>query len=869
MEDPDWWKTIPCHFNPDWNLHEQSELDVRKLKHQVKDDLRSAPTVMRVESLLYQAFLEMPPKPFFRFELPSPQNALILLKEAEDFIEITMRNDVDAQNGYGIVINALRMWIYGDRGNATKREKIESTLKKLKFSQNKKSRAFVNATHAAALSRLGLKRCKEAMHLFEMALEQFPNKTHWMFVRAIMQGRLARSDRSTMYGNRNLSNTLKIAFERERELLQQIKEIEPDFAWPIAYLGQCLYNLNRRDDALKCIKQAIRMDKRNTDKNTDIALISARVYKWDKQFSKSEEILKSLPEESKTAEVFFQLGLIYDKRAKELRQRPGVKMNCDKNKLCETLEYKKLLKTALEYVEQSLEKDICHFAAANKMAELRALLADRERAKRMYLDLLQRDDALPLNQFHIRRSANLNHIKKLFDKSDVLDNIFKMLDLCIRNFTTFDETGVGKFDDTVKNDAEIFLLDLEQMSNDDSYELKFLAKKFLAQIKRRLGKYEDSIKLILSLIDQPGMNMSELRWNLGKCYCGLGELDKAEGEAKTLTELPPKRKFRAEEIYADVYLARAKEKQTSKDKEGVNYMIENLQKAINKGSIEACYLYLTKVEHLQERLCSVEETIVQTIAEIEACLERSDNFHEKFDRSPGDRDPIDYIQERITTILFHPGKTIKSLPGIIVKRYDSLSDMRKYLRDFEGCYLRVSRDSWNKVCQEATKKVLTKARELLDHVIFDYQKEVRRKPGNPEVTKFPVHMDWNKAEVDKDLVKTKFKGYVESKFPGYSMPGEMVTFFIELQPMYSRDNLWLAALCEFTGKKKHTGRDDELDTHYIDLKVAENIPYKKVDLVRRSCYEVEKIVENLLSFLQIHFYPYIQDTAPSSSAACL
>lgn len=216
--------------------------------------------------------------------------------------------------------------------------------------------------------------------------------------------------------------------------------------------------------------------------------------------------------------------------------------------------------------------------------------------------------------------------------------------------------------------------------------------------------------------------MAELRWNLGKCYCGLGELDKAEGEAKTLTELPPKRKFRAEEIYADVYLARAKKKQTSEDKEGVNYFIENLQKAINKGSIEACYLYLTKVEHLQERLCSKEETIVQTIAEIEVCLERSDNFHEKFDGSPDD--PTDFIQERIKTILFHPGKADTSLPETILKRYDSLCDLRKYLRDFEGCYLqlRVSNNvSWNKVCQEATKKVLTKARELLDHVIFDYQ----------------------------------------------------------------------------------------------------------------------------------------------------
>lgn len=61
------------------------------------------------------------------------------------------------------------------------------------------------------------------------------------------------------------------------------------------------------------------------------------------------------------------------------------------------------------------------------------------------------------------------------------------------------------------------------------------------------------------------------------------------------------------------------------------------------------------------------------------------------------------------------------------------------------------------------------------------QKKVRKKPGDPEVSKFPVHMDWNKAEVNKVLVETKFGGYVKSKFPGYAMPKEMVTFFIEVK----------------------------------------------------------------------------------------
>ena len=84
--------------------------------------------------------------------------------------------------------------------------------------------------------------------------------------------------------------------------------------------------------------------------------------------------------------------------------------------------------------------------------------------------------------------------------------------------------------------------------------------------------------------------------------------------------------------------------------------------------------------------------------------------------------------------------------------------------------------------------------------------------------------------------------------------------------MYSEDNLWLTALCEFTGKKKHTtGKGDNDDTHFIILKKAEDIPYKKVELVRRSCYEVEKIVEKLLMYFRVNFNKTVDDTRQTCS----
>lgn len=71
--------------------------------------------------------------------------------------------------------------------------------------------------------------------------------------------------------------------------------------------------------------------------------------------------------------------------------------------------------------------------------------------------------------------------------------------------------------------------------------------------------------------------------------------------------------------------------------------------------------------------------------------------------------------------------------------------------------------------------------------------------------------------------------------------------------MYSRENLWLPALGSFTVEDKHKGTSNDCDTFNIVLKKTEPIPYKKVDLVRRSCFGVERIAQFILDFLQKNF----------------
>lgn len=468
---PDWWKTLPCHLNLDWKLCEQSNiLDAQKLKNQIEDDLRIAPYFMKVEGLLYQAFLEVPPKPFMGSTPPDQQKALGLLEEAEKFVNETTSYDADAKNGYLFVIYAFRMWIYDTIKSRTRellglsrrttKKQMEDALQNFESLQNEKSRAFIHATRAAALSRLGLERCKESMQLFDEALKQFPKNSYWMFGRALMQGRLARSENSPMYADPTLSRSSTEMFEKEKKMLERVIKTDPNFVWPFAYLGQCLYNLNKshynsykEGVAFKLLEYALQEDKRNTD----IALISARVYRWVGLYSKSNDILQQLPEESRTCEVHVQLGLTYKAHAEAISRTE------DSKRKAEAIE--KLLRNALDCMEEGLKNNTCHIPAAIKIAETVAILGDGTKAKNIYLNLFLRGDILPINQFHIRKSANKKSVRKIFEANDILDNIFEMLNLCVANFTTVDQnSGLRQFLCPYKPTAELFLKELTSIS---------------------------------------------------------------------------------------------------------------------------------------------------------------------------------------------------------------------------------------------------------------------------------------------------------------------------------------------------------------------------------------------------------------------
>lgn len=105
---------------------------------------------------------------------------------------------------------------------------------------------------------------------------------------------------------------------------------------------------------------------------------------------------------------------------------------------------------------------------------------------------------------------------------------------------------------------------------------------------------------------------------------------------------------------------------------------------------------------------------------------------------------------------------------------------------------------------------------------------------------FAIHFDWKKASVDKDSAEDKLTKWIEQSFPRYIMPDRIIHTILKVQPMYDKDNLWLAALGSFNSAVKHKGNVGE-ETFDLELKEAEWIRLKSEDIVRKSCQEVERL----------------------------
>ncbi|KAJ8021128.1 Interferon-induced protein with tetratricopeptide repeats 5 [Holothuria leucospilota] len=829
----EWWKDLPCPLHPSWGLDDISELDLRQLKHNVDTDENEC---MVVETAVYRAFLEFPCGRFYNQGRANSTEALRYLEVAKDHISGNFRGNIDAEIGYGIIIHTFHMWIIVEAST-------ESILRDLiaKKDKHPSHASYMEVTQAYFFSRLGPRWGNKALSLYESALQNFPDNCQWLFGKALMLGREARRTGFVKgWTHRHIRET----FRKEKNVLQRILELNPNFYLARAFYGQVLHNLGE-DGAELEISLALNRDPRSRT----IAMIAVRFYRRNRQFIKAEKILKDLLDTYNTAEIHFQLGYLYSFQAR----------------LVGTSERPNLWKVALSHFNSGAELNVCHFACYTKRAEMHALLGETHRAKHLFKELFEhiykdsphllKNEMLSIDTALEMRLPEHLHV---FTTNEVIKYSHRYITLATEDDRTEINNDKGSIPEKVKN--RLGMLRKISCNNIPEKDVRRLARLKLADCYRRLQSFKDAEQLYSALLqeNETAGDKAEIIWGLGKCYHSQGYeyYDRAIIMAMKLERMD-QTEFSANELYADACLCRARAELTNFTDVGsdripqISDVLECLENAIDMGSLEACYLLLSNVNDLHKHYFNSQLRFPEILAKIRATCENASlrKVHTDFRLKLDDGSEVVYDEQaKRDHILLRVNKHVKYDILIsndthrveeIRSEYKQLEALRRTRLDFEYELLgRKEGENWNTSCKEKLIEVLRIARETLDHLIHVYQMLVLEK--SPGRSLFTIHFDWKKANVDKDSTENKLKQWIKASFPGYTMPDRIIQTILKVQPMYDKDNLWLAALGSFNSAVKHKGNVGE-ETFDLELKEAEWIRLKSEDIVRRSCQEVERL----------------------------
>ncbi|KAJ8019027.1 Interferon-induced protein with tetratricopeptide repeats 1B [Holothuria leucospilota] len=826
----DWWKKMPCPLHPSWKLGDISELDLRKLKQNVDTDDNG---LMVVELAIYRAFLEFPRGTFFNQGRANPTEALAYLGGAEEHVKAKFQGNIDAVIGYGIIINTFRLWIRMDGST-------ESVLRDLVTRKDgyPNHESYIQVVKAYILSRLGPRWRNSALVLYDSALKRFPQNCEWLFGKALMIGREARQ---LGFDNSFKDKTVRDKFQKEKQILKRVLVIDPDFHQARAFYGQVLFSLGENGAGVE-ISRALKEE----PQNRSIAMVAVRYHRRNGTFSWAEIVLNRLLETCNTAETNFQLGILYNSKARNVH----------------ISERFSLWRKALEYFDRGIELDMCHYPCYTRRAEMNARLGERRKAHGLFQELFEyiyKDKPqLATHEMHTISIA----LEMGLPKHMQVFTVEEVIKLCHRYVTLATDEGLTTVDDRadnipVKGKIDKYLKKLKNTISDESEKdsVRDMATLKLGDAHLRLGQFGDAERLYMEKYLQGGEDNLDIMWGLAKCYFNQGLHDKSTAMARKL-ERVEQHQFDVNELYADVHLSIAKSKLACETGFCVDDIhcrpdiIEHLEQAIEKGSLEACYFFLTKVANLHEQYFSLKGRVSEILAKIRlVCENIIPNIHTYFKVTLCDGSNIIHnemakrneIREKVNKLLKYDAFISENAcSSEVINEYKQLELLRHARLDFE-CELlkRKEGEHWNGACKEKLTEVLQIARVVLDHVVHIYQTLVLEQPPGRSI--FAIHFDWDRARVDTKLAEEKLKKSISTLFPGYNMPESTFRIILEVQPMYDRNKLWLAALGSFNSALKHKTYVGE-EIFDLELKKAEWIRLKSEDIVRKSCPEVERLV---------------------------
>ncbi|XP_071837163.1 uncharacterized protein [Apostichopus japonicus] len=834
MDDPEWWKKNPCPQHPDWGLHDISDLDHAKLKLHIDQD-ENAEREMPIEVNIYRAALEYldGKGTLFNRSRDSPTEALDFLQQAEDMV--TSGESEEAITGYGVVINTFRMWLRPDSS-------VEATLKELeeKKTQFPQYVAYVTIVHAYILSRLGPRWRKKAISLYEDALRDFPEKPQWLFGLALMIGREARQQRGVRGWSCPLPEDIRDLFEKEKDNLEQVLTIDSQYHLARAYYGQILFNLNSdsREQAEREIEKALHSD----PTNSKIRILAAKFYKLNAPFPKAKNMLKELIKDVNLAEVHSQLGFLY--RSQSYEKAPM------ENRF---VFYRK----ALKCFKRAQKLDCCHYPALIGIGEMQANLGNTHEARKIFDDLFMSDFKDKPHQESNEYRALKSAIKlKIFSSLEHSTFSHRIIQLAVGLTADGDHiiTVPPSSLDKTNHRCLTTLAKYSTRSGGDS-NVTCQAKLKFANANMLLGKIDEAQTEYEKLYDDSTSKgeppQVEVIFGRGKCYLRSGiQSNGSDCEAwATVIQMAEELNARnssilSDELYADVYLAKAKFITGGES-------AELLKRAIQKDSLEACYMYISRQE-LQENFFN-DINIPETLEEVKRVCSVGKPLHTKFTVKlvNGSRfvhnltAKKNFIQTAVDRVVNYDINITQAI------EYPRLQTVLAHLRDLRECRmkyeleLRRSRENnkWGKEYEKRFFDVVKHVQSLLDKCISACQGLVVTNP--PRNSSFKVVFDCTDGKVDKKQCTEDLKPWARKqvKLPEYLL-GEIA----KIQPMYDKKNMWLRAIQELGNWHKHSNARCDIGETFI-IKVDSDPKFatlKTDDIVKDSCKGVVSLVVDLL-----------------------
>ncbi|KAJ8032837.1 Interferon-induced protein with tetratricopeptide repeats 5 [Holothuria leucospilota] len=847
-----------------WNLKLATKRDEKKLKERIENLLQVVPDFMPIEGNVFRAWLDVSSL-YLQNSKQSHGTALKYLEKAEAYLQ-DIASDKNAFSGYGMVVYAFFMWIYNKVTLIEEFKRAEQKLLNIfqeGFSGDKLrpgAHAYVHATRAFALSRLGAEHRRQSLNLFEKALKKYPDAKHWLFCKARIQYRCCIMKRTASYSFQEepLSRLQKDKFIEVKSIIKRILKIDPGFHWAKVYLAHVSLILDRNNTSYETLVDDALKDNRKT---SDVALMACKVYKERKDFMKCLQTLERLDEHLKTSEVYHQLGITFYelwKRTEDKRQESFFKDASIKN------------------LKEAIERDSCNFPAFLKYAEMVARKAKTDpsctkEAKTLYIDVFSKGRDLPTNDYHGRRSATYDEVRHIFSPMQQVDNIYQFFLAAVR------EAGPSRYDNgklVIPSGFQSFVercrTKLRKISNaEEEYDYKdehiqLRAKVYLADCERTLGNIQGAISLYKTVnrnrLEQT--EKSDVNIGLVKCYCCLNSFNDATIVAES--EVDPEIR---NELLADIFVCEARQLQ---DK-----MLDKYEEVADMGFLEGCLELIMGNGNLQEDFFSVAKQTAQRLAQVKVCLDDAERKAEtKFDLKKFE--VVQKLAELLELTLVHPDGRKKPVNGeVFVDAGNSLTNLRSSLLEFEcellsdistsvcstengsilcardQCARKEGRSHFGEECRKKAKTILP---------VEDYLRS-RQSATFPIVPRISENVQKEEGDLSselQELLVLQFPNDTDAYIPSEvfecllkeALLHKQETFLIAsiylltpdlIQPKFDKRNIWLQVLSDVVSKTTDANVLPD-ETYRIIPNDSNSQTMCTVNLVRKSCEEAEKML---------------------------